>query len=287
MNCTENRILKGIDAASDYEKVLLSLSENIKFIGKKRPQHFIKIMEQNTGGIAQFSPYGPTADGLERRNPVIAALGDSVTAGRFQWLLSPEEIESNYKKLLVGNLKDAVFETEASDPLKAYPELFRRKLIEHYVYTCVSVINGGIAGDNMKGMYARHERDVISHQPDLVLINGSLNWDDTIGTISEFKNLLEKMVENIKNKTKADIILMTPNAMVGDEKRISILESCVDSIREIADKENVCLADAYAMWKEYKALGYPEKPLLANGLNHPVPAGHEAYARMLMGLIVR
>lgn len=285
MEYTANVILKDRYTAEDYEQELLSLSAEGAFTGSQRPEHFIKVMEENRGGLSRFSPYGPAPDGLERRNPVITAIGDSVTAGRFQWLLSPKELEKNYRRLLDGDLEHAVFETEAADTLKAYPELFRRKLVRYYVYTCVSVINAGIAGDNMRGMYARHERDVICHQPDLVLINGSLNWDETTGTVRDFKKLLEKMVENIKNNTKADIILMTPNAMLGETARIKILEGCVDSIRELASEEDVCLADAYALWQEYRALGYPVEPLLANGLNHPVPAGHEAYARILMRLI--
>ena len=230
------------------EKVLLDLSLNPQFIGKKRPERFIRVMEENDGGIAIFSPCGPTEDGLERRNPLIVAIGDSVTAGRFQWLISPKEREENYNKFIAGDFSHAIFHIEASDTLQAYPELFRRKLIRHYVYTCVSVINAGIAGDHLKGMFARHERDIITHQPDLVLINGSLNWDETTGTMGEYKKLLGEMVRNIKERTEADIVLMTSNAMAGDRNRIKILDACADAIRETAQEEDVCLADAYAMW---------------------------------------
>ena len=88
---------------------------------------------------------------------------------------------------------------------------FRNKLIDHFEQTSVSVINSGLAGDSIYGMYARLERDVIRYQPDLVLINGSLNWNDAFGGADKFKHKLRQMIQDIKSKTAADIILLTPN----------------------------------------------------------------------------
>lgn len=272
-------------ARQPFENVLLKLAEDKKYISAKRPEHFIEVMKKNNGGICAFSPYGSTEDGLERRNPIIAAMGDSVTAGRFGWLLTPEEREINYQKLIAGDFENAVVNVEEADVLHGYAEIFRRQLVEHYRYTCVSVINGGIAGDSMKGMFARHERDILCHCPDLVLINGALNWDEHVGSIDEFHTLLTKMVRDIKASGLADIILITPNGIANvPSNREAILVQCVESIREIAKCENTCLADVYALWEDYRSLGYPWEPLLANGMNHPVRAGHEAYAKVLMNL---
>ena len=159
------------------EAVLLRLSQEKNYCGTKRPCHCMEVMKKNRGSIGFFSPDGVGADGLERRNPVIVAMGDSVTAGHFQWLIPPEKLEKNYQRLLAGDFSAGITEVEEANVLASYPDVFRKKLVAYYHYTCVSVINAGIAGDNLRGMYARHERDIIRHDPDLVLINGSLNWE--------------------------------------------------------------------------------------------------------------
>lgn len=50
-------------------------------------------MKTNQGSIASLSCYGLDADGLEYRNPVIVALGNSVTAGHFESLFPTERIQ--------------------------------------------------------------------------------------------------------------------------------------------------------------------------------------------------
>lgn len=59
----------------------------------------------------------------------------------------------------------------------------------------------------------------------------------------------------------------------------------VQVIREMAEDEKVCLADAYLIWEKYQQEGYPLEPMLANGVNHPSVTGHEVYANVLMQLM--
>ena len=67
---------------------------------------------------------------------------------------------------------------EIYDARESYIEKYRSMLIDRFELTSVSVINAGIAGDTLPSMIARAERDVIRYQPDLILVNGSLNWND-------------------------------------------------------------------------------------------------------------
>ena len=57
-----------------------------------------------------------------------------------------------------------------------------------------------------------------------------------------------------------------------------------EKIREVAQEENVCLADARAVWDAVKEKGCAWEELLANKVNHSSVEGHEVYARVLMKL---
>lgn len=269
-----------------------------------RPGRFMKLMKENTGVAGAM--YGfVDENGLEKRNPLIVALGDSVTAGHFEGLFTPELMQvlgEVYKPLSEGGTMQDVGKKivemgglppmEVTDARESYIEKFRDKLIEKYETTSVSVINSGIAGDFLPSMIARADRDVISHDPDLILINGSLNWvDDQMGDENVYKELLTKLVRELKEKTKADIILITPNGDIPFNMpeygwvtpEPTTWKRC-EKIREVAVEEHVCLADARAVWDMAKERGCDWSELLANHANHPSVEGHEVYARVLMKL---
>ena len=210
--------------SEETAKKFLKCADDFVCNSPARPEHFMKIMKEHTGVAGGM--YGLLDEnGLEKRNPVIVALGDSVTAGHFEGLFTPElmkELEEIYAPLSNGgtmaDVGKTIFEMgglpvmEVTDARESYIEKFRDKLIDKYESTSVSVINSGIAGDFLPSMIARADRDVVSHQPDLILINGSLNWfDDQMGDENVYKDLLTQLVRDLKAKTKADIILITPN----------------------------------------------------------------------------
>ena len=303
-------------AREPYAGVLLKCAREAACNSPARPERFIKAMKQNRGSIGLISGMGLDGEGLERKNPVIAALGDSVTAGRFEGtILNPVDNGTRLKDMAalakmelsedvlaaaaadhhvfveyVAKIVDALPEGvgfpcgEISDTRESYVEKFRCKLIDKFEETSVSAINAGIAGDSLIGMEKRLERDVLRYQPDLVLINGSLNWDDQMGTTAFYKALLEKVVSRIQDRTEADIILLTPNGMVGDEHACRRLDERVEAIREVAAEKKVCLADTYAVWEKARDMGCPWQELLANRFNHPGVEGHEVYAITLMKL---
>lgn len=176
---------------------------------------------------------------------------------------------------------------EITDARGCYLEKFRTALIDYYKQTSVSTINSGIAGDTMYGMEKRLERDVIRYQPDLVIVNGTLNWGQDCGSTEDYRKALSSVLDRILEHTDADIILLTPNMEIPGPfaNPLSSLDERIAVTREMAVQKDVCLADAYAAWKAYEAAGYPVTDLLANGMNHPSVTGHEAYAEVLMKLI--
>ena len=129
----------------------------------------------------------------------------------------------------------------------------------------------------------------VGYQPDLVLINGVLNWGPGLGTTAQYKELLRQLVRKLQKETQADLVLMTPNGdlpnpMMEPPPEEERTEDRVRAVREVAWEEGVCLADAYAVWEKARDAGCPWKELLANGINHPGVEGHTAYALTLMKL---
>lgn len=265
-------------------KAALSLAETITIGNGRTPDRFKKVMKMNRGALGMFSPYGASGDGLERKNPVVVALGDSVTAGHFEYNGNPEEL---FARLEQGNVPDD-FAIEVTDARVCYLEQFRGMLIDKYEQTSVSTINAGIAGDTVYGMQKRLYRDVIRYQPDLFIFNGSLNWGAECGSTQDYKKVITEVVKAVKNEIKADIVLLTPNMeipMEGFGNPQSSLKERVEVIRELAEAEQVCLADVYRVWEAYQENGWPLEALLANGINHPSVEGHTLYAKVLMQLL--
>lgn len=270
-----------------------------------RPERFIAKMKNNTG-MSGAMMRNLDENGLEFRNPVIAALGDSVTAGHFESLMTPDvlaklgEIMAEVSKgtpmdQIAAKVADSggMPVLEIFDARESYIEKFRAMLIDKYELTSVSVINAGIAGDILPSMIARADRDVVRHDPDLILINGSLNWmDDMLGDENVYKEMLRGLVQKLKKETSADIVLLTPNgdlpntmfAVPGQDVPEPTTWKRAEKIRELAVEEQVCLADVRAVWDAAREAGCPWEELLANRINHPSVEGHEVYAKVLMKL---
>ena len=206
------------------------------------------------------------------------AFGDSVTAGQFESLYPIEELIKFIEK------GDPIEEPiNIRDLNKVYHEQFRMMLAKKYGATSVSVINSGIGGDSLIGMKERVYRDVIQHDPDLVIINGTLNWTEQHGTLEDFQAELENIIQAIKKNCKANIVCLTPNAisnLIPDE----LLEARVDIVRGVTQKEQVSLVDVYKLWSLFTTDRDELKECLANEINHPTAAGHKVYALALMQL---
>lgn len=80
-----------------YAQQFLKLADSFACESPARPERFMEKMKRNRGAVAGFTQKGLDENGLERKNPVIVALGDSVTAGHFETLLpkDPEALLSN------------------------------------------------------------------------------------------------------------------------------------------------------------------------------------------------
>lgn len=176
----------------------------------------------------------------------------------------------------------------------------------------VKVINAGIGGNTTEMARARFEKDVLAHEPDLVIIQFGINdaavdvWKTPPATQSRVA--LSRYVENLRDlistlrERQIDVILMTPNPLRWTEKMLGMygkapylpgdaegfnvqLKQYVAEVRKLASVEGVTLIDVDRSFQEYgQQPGQTVDDLLLDGI-HPNEAGHRLVADLLLKAI--
>ena len=212
--------------------------------------------------------------GLIEHGPItIVAFGDSLTHGAVaQGEINFETVYWNRLKKKINNLRN---------------------------YIPVNVINAGIGGITAKRSLERMDRDVLSHNPDLIIVCFGLN--DVNGPLEEYLDSLGEIFDRAL-KSGAEVIFMTPNmlntsvaedtpkehfgyakitAKMQNEGKMDLY---IESAIRLANSKGVKVCDCYKKWKELS-----EKQdvtyLLANRINHPTKEMHELFAECLFNSI--
>jgi len=212
--------------------------------------------------------------GLIEHGPInIVAFGDSVTHG------AVAQGEINYETVYWNRL--------------------RQKILEVRNYVPVNIINAGIGGITASMSLARMDKQVLSHNPDLIIVCFGLN--DVNAALDTYLNSMREIFEK-SLASGAEVIFMTPNTfntrvaddtpeqhyeyakltaeMQNNGKFDKYIYSAVDLAREMG----VTVCDCYSASKE---LGKTQDVtmLLANRINHPTKEMHELFAQMLFDTI--
>ncbi|RRJ96570.1 hypothetical protein Ga0100231_022410 [Opitutaceae bacterium TAV4] len=206
---------------------------------------------------------------------LIVAFGDSVTQGAMEYgRLAPDEV---------------------------YHRLLQTRLEQQHPTTTFSTLNAGVGGSSAPQALARLDRDVIRHQPDLVLIAFGLNDSlGGLGKLADFETAITQMIAGIHAQTKAGIILLTPPFMATRRSPARIHPSHLDfadtiiaaqtngtlaayaeKIRTIARETQTPFADIHAAWTRLRETGTDTDLWLTNGLNHPDARGHRLAANLI------
>jgi acyl-CoA thioesterase I len=210
---------------------------------------------------------------------LIVAFGDSVTAGVAE------------RGVL---LRDEVYHSRL------------RRRLEGWRARCLfNVLNSGISGDTTTRALARIDRDVIAHQPDLVLVAFGLNDAVSGGraTIETYRAELRQIVRRVQTETTADVVLLTPpfladrdNPAIDPVDRQHLEAICrtqndgtlaayAEVVREVSRETDAVLADVYAAWQHLADQGVDTAKMLANGLNHPTGEAHEIATEVIMACL--
>jgi len=178
---------------------------------------------------------------------------------------------------------DSVTEGQAlSDPSQRFPDLVAKALEGEFKGANLNVVNAGAAGANIQQRLPSLDKDVLSHHPDLVVVEFV---NDSGLTAQELKKDYTAAVDQMK-KAGSEVILTTPNFVMPKMMGIKSLRGKdnrpdVKVIREVARAENVGLADVSRQWEHLADEGIPYTALLANGVNQPDSRGQAIYAQTI------
>ncbi len=217
-------------------------------------------------------------ENLTGNQPItIAFLGDSVTQGCFEcYLTSPTSLETVF------------------DYKSAYPMRIREIFGVLFPNVQINIINSGISGDSAPIGLQRLERDVLSYNPDLVVVSYGLN-DSTGGMakMGNYTSALEGIFSKLREKA-IDTIFLTPNYMntktsphlqeaifiktaksfAGNVQNSRVLKAYCEAACKVCAEYGVKVCDLYSVWEKMDAAGVDVTELLANKLNHPVREMH-------------
>lgn len=213
-------------------------------------------------------------DLVGQKPATIAFLGDSVTQGCYEcYLTTPTSLQTVF------------------DYKSAYSTRVREILNLLYPMSQVNIINSGISGDSAPVGVKRLERDILSYNPDLVVVSYGLN-DAVIGNKQAYLDALRTIFTTLKEKD-IDVIFLTQNFMntqtsphlsgdlflrLADQfaqiQNSGRLKEYFEDAKKVCEEVGVRVVDLYSVWEKMSETGVDVTELLANKLNHPVREIH-------------
>jgi lysophospholipase L1-like esterase len=174
-------------------------------------------------------------------------------------------------------------QTPQVKPFESYPFMVYQGLNARFPTAVVNTIITAIGGENSAQGAARFRRDVLSHRPDLLLIDYAIN--DTNLTVDEMERAWRDMI-TMSRKKHVVLVLVTPTGTVphdlGDPA--DPLSVRAEVIRRLGREHGLPVADVSARWQEAIGAGTPKESLLSH-YYHPNKAGHEIAATEILSTL--
>ena len=165
------------------------------------------------------------------------------------------------------------FATPFVNTFSAYPHLLHKMIKERFPFAVINVIVTAIGGENSVSGKNRFESDVLSHLPDILTIDYSLN-DRSVGLEAAEKAWCSMIEQALERGTK--VILCTPtweNSYYAQNEKWENLIRHAEQVRILADRYNIGLADSFKAFEKHISEPRDLAKYLSHG-NHPTEAGH-------------
>ena len=172
------------------------------------------------------------------------------------------------------------FRTPVVDTFNAYPHLLHRGLKERFPHAVINVIVTAIGGEQSESGAKRFAADVLTHKPDLITIDYSLN-DRGIG-LERARVAWTAMISAAK-QAGIPVLLLTPTpdqASKLDDPKDPLVQHAAQ-VRALAQEHQVGVVDSLELFKARVVQGTPLPDLMSQG-NHPNRAGHDLVAAGLL-----
>ena len=212
---------------------------------------------------------------IENGPITIVALGDSVTHGVLMG-------EINFETVYWNRLKKRIAAINAPVP-----------------YVPINVINAGIEGTTAKIAVKRLDKQVLDHNPDLVIVCFGLN--DCGGELEDYVESLRTIFRRCREHG-ADDIFLTPNMMCtyvaedcagflrgvaagcAEAQNNGRMDRYIEAARVMAKEEGIPVCDCYAKWREMSKT-VDTTMMLSNRVNHPTAVMHQMFSDSLFDMI--
>jgi len=161
---------------------------------------------------------------------------------------------------------------------RAWCELLGVALNRIYPKARIEMINAGISGNNTAAALKRMEADVLSRNPQLVVMMFGMN--DVAGLTPEaFQANLAEIVRHSRDRG-AEVALMTPNSIYPDDPRRppSRVAQYVEIVRQAGRELSVPVADCFRAYEEIRDIDRRAWMQLMSDTLHPNMRGHKLFA---------
>ena len=181
-----------------------------------------------------------------------------------------------------------------------YWNRLRKKLNAVRDFVPVNMICSAISGTTANASVCRLEKQVLNHNPDMVIVCFGLN--DVNGSLETYLRSLRTIFERC-TEAGAEVIFMTPNMMntyVADDSPAKYLDYAhktaemqtngrmdryISEAARLATEMGITVCDCYSKWKEISKT-QDVTMLLANRINHPTEEMHRLFADSLYETIM-
>jgi acyl-CoA thioesterase I len=168
---------------------------------------------------------------------------------------------------------------------RAWPEMLGIALQRVCPQAKIEVTNAGVSGGSTTSGLARMDRDVLAHQPDLVVIMFGMN--DVAGIPPEtYEANLRTMVQKCRD-VKSEVLLCTPNWIAPDNgaRDLTKLTAYAEIVRKVGRELSLPVADTFAAYAAVHQRDQREWTLLMSDGIHPNMRGHKLFAEEMAAAI--